>query len=71
MENIDLLVMSLEEKCQVDVTYTESFKWYVVYIHFLKTTELFIVTKDCCEDDVRICKREKEILDYLKGKKLI
>lgn len=72
MKNIDILINSLENKItNAFINYKESFKWYVIYIKFPHTTEVFIITKDVCEDNVRLIKREKEILDYLKGKKLI
>lgn len=72
MKNIDILIDSLENKIKnAFIKYKESFKWYVIHIKFPFTTEIFIVTKDVCEDNTRLIKREKEILDYLKGKRLI
>lgn len=72
MDNFLNLLDSLENKItNAFIKSRESFKWYVVEIVFPFTTEIFIVTKDCCEDNVRLVKREKEILDYLRDKKLI
>lgn len=72
MKNFYILIDSLENKItNAFIEYKESFKWYVIYIKFPSTTEIFIITKNICEDNVSLIKREKEILDYLKGKKLI
>lgn len=53
------------------IKYSESFKWYSIRFRFPFTDEIFIVTKDCCKDEKKCKKRKKEILEYLKSKKLI
>lgn len=50
------------------VTYKEDIKWFTISIKFKHNTEIFIVTKDCCNDSLKLCKREKEILEYLRSK---
>lgn len=72
MDNLLKLIDSLETKItNAFIKYKKSFKWYVIEIKFPFTSEIFIVTNDCLEDNIRLVKREKEILDYLKGRKLI